>query len=179
MLRLSLGKMRLLPYSLVIAVCAQATTLQQLTLDDMIRQSTAIVHVKVSSAGAATRGRNVYTFYQLQTLETLKGGSAGELAVPGGAAGEIRQEVAGAPVLKTGGEYVIFLWTGNSGLTQVIGLSQGLFNVTQDSGNAMLVRAALSGATILNKSGAAVNPAAVTISLSGLKAEIQKVLGTK
>ena len=158
----------------------QATTLQQLTVDEMIQQSTAIVHVKVASSSASMRGRNIYTVYQLQTLETLKGTAPAEVAVPGGIAGNIRQEVAGAPTLKVGGEYVIFLWTSGSGLTQVIGLSQGLFNVAQDvSGNAVLVRAALSGATILNKSGQVQNPAAVTITLAGLKTEIQKVLGTK
>jgi hypothetical protein len=97
--------------------------------------------------------------------------------VPGGATAGIRQEVAGAPALATGGEYVIFLWTSNSGLTQVIGLSQGLFSVVQDSnGNAVLVRSALT-ATTVNKSGQVQNPAAVTVSLTGLKNEIQKVSG--
>lgn len=175
--------MRLRLASTVLAVAAaglQATTLQQLTVDEMIQQSTAIVHVKVTSSSAAMRGRSVYTFYQFQTLETLKGTAPAEVAVPGGIAGSIRQEVAGAPMLNTGGEYVIFLWTSNSGLTQVIGLSQGLFHVAQDaSGNTVLVRAALSGATILNKSGQVQNPAAVTITLAGLKTEIQKVAGTK
>src|SRR5215469_12983326 len=169
--------------SMVFAVAAaglQATTLQQLTLDEMIQQSTAIVHVKITSSSSAMRGRSVFTFYQLQTIETLKGTAAADVAVPGGVAGTIRQELAGAPVLHLGGEYVIFLWTSSSGLTQVIGLSQGLFNVAQDSsGNAVLVRAALSGATILNKSGQVENPSAVTTTLAGLKTDIQKVLGTK
>ncbi len=166
--------------SFVLAVSLHATTLQKLTLDDMIKQSTAIVHVKVSSSSAVMRGRNIYTFYQFQALETLKAGNGAqtEVAVPGGSTAGLRQQVAGAPVLATGGEYVIFLWTSNSGLTQVIGLSQGLFNVVLDSsGNAELVRGTISGATLVNQSGQALNPAAVTISLSGLKAEIQKVLG--
>lgn len=163
----------------ILAAALQATTLQQLTLDDMITQSTAIVHVKVISAAPVMRGRNIYTFYQFQLIETLKAGTGAQtqVAVPGGATGGIRQEVAGAPALTTGGEYVIFLWTSNSGLTQVIGLSQGLFSVVQDSsGNTVLVRAALT-ATTVNKSGQVQNPAAVTVSLAGLKTEIQKVSG--
>ncbi|HUA84931.1 MAG TPA: hypothetical protein VMB85_13805 [Bryobacteraceae bacterium] len=166
--------------SIVLAVSLHATTLQKLTLDDMIRQSTAIVHVKVSSSSPVMRGRNIYTFYQFQLLETLKagGGAQTEVAVPGGSTAGLRQEVAGAPSLAAGGEYVIFLWTSNSGLTQIIGLSQGLFSVLPDSsGTAELVRGALAGATLVNKSGQTLNPLAVTISLSGLKAEIQKVLG--
>jgi len=39
----------------------------------------------------------------------------------------------------------MFLWTSKSGLTQVIGLSQGLFAVVPDSaGNSMVIRAAAS-----------------------------------
>ena len=166
--------------SFVLVVSLNASTLQKLTLDEMIKQSTAIVHVKVSSSAAVMRGRNIYTFYQFQVLETLKAGNSAqsEVAVPGGSTAGLRQEVAGAPALAIGGNYVIFLWTSNSGLTQIIGLSQGLFNVVQDSsGNAELVRGAIASATVVSKSGQALNPAAVTISLSGLKAEIQKVLG--
>jgi hypothetical protein len=162
----------------IFAVGLQATTLQQLTMDDMIAQSTAIVHVKVTSAAPVMRGRNIYTFYQFQTIETLKGTASAQVAVPGGAISGVRQDVAGAPSLRTGGEYVIFLWTSNSGLTQVIGLSQGLFNVAQDSsGSVVLVRAALMGATTVNQSGQVQNASAVTISLAALKSEIQKVSG--
>jgi hypothetical protein len=166
--------------SMLAAAGLGATTLEQLSLDQMIRQSTAIVHVKVSSASAALRGRNIYTFYQLQTIETLKGAAAAEVAVPGGSTAMIRQEVAGAPVLAAGGEYVIFLWSGSSGLPQVIGLSQGLFKVAPDSsGNPVLVRAALSGVNVVNKSGQAQTPAAVTITLAALKDEIRKAMGAK
>ena len=37
--------------------------------------------------------------------------------------------VAGAPTLRAGREYVLFLWTSRSGLTQLMGMSQGLFSV--------------------------------------------------
>src|SRR5271168_3502515 len=48
-------------------VCAaHASTLQQLTMDDMIRQSTAIVRAKVLGSHAETRGRDIYTYYKLQ-----------------------------------------------------------------------------------------------------------------
>lgn len=164
----------------ILAAGLQATTLQQLTLHDMISQSTAIVHVKVTSAAPVTRGRNIYTFYQFQTIETLKASASAQtqVAVPGGSTGGIRQMVAGAPELSIGGEYVIFLWTGSSGITQVIGLSQGLFSVVQDSsGNPVLVRAAVSGATTVNKSGQPVNAGTTTISLAALKTQIQNVLG--
>ena len=158
----------------------QATTLEKLTLDSMIAQSTAIVHVKVTGASPVVRGRNIYTVYQFQAIETLKAGAGPqtEVSVPGGSAGGMRQMVAGAPALNLGGEYVIFLWTSKSGLTQVIGLSQGLFNVMQDSsGNAVLVRPALTGELVLNKAGQVTGAPAVTISLSDLKAQIAQAAG--
>ena len=52
--------------------------------------------------------------------------------MPGGVVNGIRQSVTGAPELKPGQEYVLFLWTSRSGLTQVIGLSQGLFKVSEE-----------------------------------------------
>ena len=51
--------------------------------------------------------------------------------------------MAGAPTLAAGQDYVLFLWTSKSGLTQVIGLSQGLFNViTNSQGQSIVSRGA-------------------------------------
>jgi len=154
-------------------VAAQATTLQQLSLDNMIAQSTAVVHAKVTGSRVALRGQDIWTFYQLQVMDTLKAGqsssSSVEVAVPGGAMQGVRQVVAGAPVLAPGTEYVVFLWTSKSGLTQVIGLSQGLFLVNTDtSGNKLLSRPA-AAATMLDQNGNPVADQAVSLSLSGLR----------
>ncbi len=161
----------------------QATTVQKLTTADMIAKSTAIVHAKVSGhRRTALRGHLIYTYYQVQVhrdLEIPRFGQASqtlEIGVPGGVANGLRQSVAGAPSLNVGGEYVIFLWTSPSGLTQVIGLSQGLFSVMQDaSGNAVLIRPAITG-LVLNASGQVVNDQAVTTSLSDLRSQIQQTL---
>lgn len=174
----------MIPALLAILLTANATTLQQLSTDDMIRQSTAIVRAKVTGSSAALRGRAIYTYYQFQVLETLKAGgtaaqvTTAQVAVPGGIANGLREMVPGAPALNAGQEYVIFLWTSKSGLTQVIGLSQGLFNVLQDtSGNTVLVRPAAPG-LMLDAAGNVVNDAGVSVKLSDLRTEIQTVLGT-
>ncbi len=154
-----------------------ATTLQKLTLDQLITQSTAIVRVKVTGESQGLRGRDIYTYYQLQVLETLKGAPQASVAVPGGVSGGLRQMVAGAPTLTAGSQYVVFLWTGKSGLTQVIGLSQGLFSVmTDSSGNSVLVRPAATG-QMVDKAGHLITDQAVTISLSDLRSEIQTLTG--
>ena len=135
----------------------RATALEQLTLDDMIRQSTAIVRARVTGSHAGMRSGNIYTYFQLQVVENWKGQPIAEVAVPGGVAGGIRQNVSGAPELKRGQEYVLFLWTSRSGLTQVIGLSQGLFQLSEEgsgggSGVAVAERPAASE-LMLNRSG--------------------------
>jgi hypothetical protein len=161
-------------------VSAWATTLRKLSIDDMIQQSTAIARVKVTGSSAAFRGKDIYTSYQLQVIENMKAASPQSLAVavPGGLAGGVRQMVAGAPVLANGQEYVIFLWTSKSGLTQVIGLSQGLFAVTQNSAGAAVIVRPASISMMLNQSGQVVTDQPVSMTLTALRSEIQSVLGS-
>jgi hypothetical protein len=159
----------------------RATTLEQLTLDDMIQQSTAIVRARVTGSHAGMRAGNIYTYFQLQVVENWKGQRVTEVAVPGGVAGGIRQSVSGAPELKPGQEYVLFLWTSRSGLTQVIGLSQGLFKLSEESsqggGVAVAGRPAASE-LMLNRSGLPVEDHAVSMPVQDLRARVLQALGT-
>ena len=113
------------------ALPLQCATLERLSLDDMIAKSTAIIRGKAVSSHAAFSGRIIYTHYSIQVSESYKGGAGTlDVAVPGGVADGLRQAISGAPELQLGREYVLFLWTGPSGITQIIGLTQGLFSVT-------------------------------------------------
>jgi hypothetical protein len=154
------------------------STLQQLSMDDMIRLSTVIVHGKALPAGSAYRGSIIYTHYQVQVSETLKGPAASQIdiAVPGGAASRLQQTFAGAPTLAPGQDYVLFLWTSKSGLTQVIGLSQGLFVVeTNGSGQLMVTRAAAT-ARMVNVAGQPVSDSNMQMLFSDMRSLIQKTL---
>jgi hypothetical protein len=113
----------------------QCATLERLSLDDIIARSTSIVRGTVSTSWAAFSGPVIYTHYTVQVAETLKGlaGKSVEVVVPGGVVNNLRQSFSGAPALANGGSYVLFLYTGKSGLTQVIGLTQGLFALSADS----------------------------------------------
>ncbi len=154
---------------------AAATTLQQLPLDEMARQATAIVRAKVFPSKAILRNGAVYTLYRIETLETLKADTsrpwASAVAVPGGVAGGIRQPVEGAPLLQDGAEYVLFLWTSPSGLTQIMGLSQGLFLL--QSGTA---RREAAGERMLNAAGQPVLDAALVMPFTQLKTQIEQAL---
>jgi hypothetical protein len=155
------------------------STLRQLSLDDMIRQSTMIVRGTVQPANSVYHGSVIFSHYTVQVTETYKGSVSTQIdfGVPGGSLNGAIQRVAGAPVLSTGQDYVLFLWTSKTGLTQVIGLSQGLFSVISATGTApMVVRAAAMERT-LNATGQPVSDNDIRMPLSALKTEIASVLG--
>jgi hypothetical protein len=157
--------------------CVRATTLQQLSLDDMIQQSTGIVRAKVTGSASRLHGQNIYTYYHLQVLESAKGGAGRELdvAVPGGTLNGKREMVPGAPALTTGSQYVVFLWTGSSGMTQIIGLSQGLFLAASDgSGRINLARPAAEE-LMLDKNGKAVSTKSVGLAWSDVRTRIREL----
>jgi len=140
----------------------------------MTQKSSAIARVRVAGSSEVLRGPDVFTVYRIETLESLKapaGGVIESVAVPGGAAGGIRQVVAGAPRLRVGGEYVLFLWTSRSGLTQIIGLSQGLFSMS----GATATRAA-ADEQMLDATGRPVRPETLTLSWTDLKSRVAQAM---
>jgi hypothetical protein len=160
-----------------VGIPAGATILQHLTLEEMARKSTSIVRARVTGSSDVLRGGDVFTLYKFATLETLKSGPAvREVAVPGGVAGGIRQVVAGAPVLREGQEYVLFLWTSRSGLTQLMGMSQGLFSVEHSAAGDGQASRAAAGEQMLDGSGRAVRDAALSMPLTELKSMVSKAL---
>src|SRR5258705_12946697 len=62
-----------------------------------------------------------------------------EVQVPGGTFQGQQQNFAGTPQLTEGAEYVFFLWTGPSGATHLLGLSQGVLDVTTNSAGELIV----------------------------------------
>jgi hypothetical protein len=162
------------------AVCVSlpASTLRQLTLDDMIRQSTVIVRGHAQPTSTAFHGSMIFTHYRLQITETLKGSASGQIdiVVPGGNVNGAEQRFAGAPALSGTQDYVLFLWTSKSGLTQVIGLSQGLFSVITNSSNQPVIIRAASTERMLDASGQPVTDSDIQMLLSDLRNRIRTVL---
>ena len=153
----------------------QCATLQRLSLSDMISQSVAIERAKVVNSWAAMEGPVVYTHYKLQVSERLKGASISEIVVPGGTANNIRQFFAGAPQCQVGDEFVFFLWTSKSGLTQVIGLTQGLFAVASGgAADPSVTRAASTELMLDATTGHPVKDQTLVMKLSDLRAQITR-----
>jgi hypothetical protein len=165
--------------ALALCAIASATTLELLTLDDMIVKSTDIVRCRVMSASASFRGipgrgGAIYTHYTVAVTNRWKGKNATQMdvAVPGGVAQGIRQIASGSPTPQIGSEYVMFLWTSRSGLTQIIGLSQGLFKIETITGTTYLTRAPADALILDPKTGQPVQDSNMTISLPDLVTRI-------
>ncbi|MCC6588435.1 MAG: hypothetical protein IT168_17205 [Bryobacterales bacterium] len=157
-----------------------ATTLEHLTLDEMIQKSTAIVRGKILSCSALQRDTSIYTLVRVQVSEQLKGPQSAivEVTLPGGKLNGVKQMFSGVPVLDQGAEYVLFLWTSPKGVTHVIGLSQGVLNLKVNAkGSAQIQRAAISDPMVDTKTGTLVAPDNVDMSLDALRLRVRRVLG--
>jgi len=133
--------------ALMMLLTVAATTLQRMSVDDLVGQSTGIVRATAAPVSSFQRNGMIYTTYRLEVSEALKGSPAGmvQVAVPGGDYRGLHQSVVGSPALRAGTEYVIFYWTGPSGTNYLVGLGQGLFEVHRDpSGEVVLRRRAMS-----------------------------------
>lgn len=156
-----------------------AATLERLSLEEMIQKSTEIVRGRILSSRTALRGPVVYTFVQVQVEDRWKGPPAArvEVAVPGGDYGHLQQSFSGAPVLEPGGEYLLFLWTGRSGVTQVIGLSQGVFEVKRAPDGSMIVERPASREVVLEAgTGRRIQDLAVSMPLEEVRSRVRQVL---
>ena len=161
------------------AVSAWPATLERLTLEDMAVKSTAIVRGTVGDSWVAATDGVIYTHYKIQVSETLKGAAASsvEVMVPGGALNGLRYNVAGAPTLNKGAEFVFFLWTSKSGITWITGLTQGLFALPGDgSSDPTASRAASSELVLDPKTAHQLKDVGVSMRLSELRSRIAAAL---
>ncbi|MFN7921236.1 MAG: hypothetical protein U0Q16_14140 [Bryobacteraceae bacterium] len=172
-----------LALTLVVSVLpTPAATLQKLNLDDLILKSTEIVRGRVTSSTVVRRGAVLYTAATVSVAQRWKGAEGASVVVyiPGGALDGIRQTFPGAPQLNSGSEYMLFLWTGNSGITQIVGFSQGLLDLkTDDQGKVVVARIAGEENVLLDsKTKAAVADKGMEPTpLSEVTMRIRKLLG--
>lgn len=170
-------------FALLLTFCIaplQCATLERLSLDDMIAKSTAIVRGRILGSSSTLAGRVIYTHYSVQVMDRYKGATAAtvDVAVPGGVAGGLRQTFSGSPEFRPGDEYVLFLWTGRSGMTQVIGLTQGVFSIAADaSADPTATRAATRELMLAPGTGKRVKDQTLVMRLSELRGRISGTLG--
>ena len=154
----------------------RAATLQQLSFEQMSQSATAVVRARVVDSSAGLVGSSVYTHYKLNVSEVWKGESPSEVALPGGTVNGRSESYPGVPELRVGAEYVLFLWTSRTtGITHLVGLSQGLFELTSQDGAAVASRRA-SGEAMLDAAGRRTSDQAMSMPLAGMKARVRQAV---
>ena len=151
------------------------TTLEQLSLDQMIAKSSFIFRGKAIGTSTSSGGAVLYTRYRFQVTETLKGTlpMTVDIDVPGGTNGRQVQTITGAPVLTQGTEYVVFVWTNSRKQNLILGLSQGLFATKMETGKLMLLRG-VSQAPMVDSHGRPVDDGGMRLGLSVLRDKVKE-----
>ena len=163
----------------LVAVALPGATLQKLSFEEMVAKSTAIVRAKIGPPTGRQSGALVYTHHRISILETWKGnlGTAADIVVPGGHVGRLQQTVAGAPVLPVGEEMILFLWTSPKGLTHVIGLSQGVFQLECDAAGAITLNRGPLAASLVTAAGRPTSDDGMRMRLSEFTSRVSSQLG--
>jgi hypothetical protein len=145
---------------------APATTLERLSMEEMIAKSTRIVRGEAVASEGVRRGGIIYTDYTFRVSESLKGGAAGtlRLSVPGGSLGAARQSFAGTPSLRQGQEYVVY---------HIIGLSQGLFTAESNSAGQVVLRRGPAAVQVVDQNGKEVASEVVELTWSELARRVR------
>src|SRR5262249_54220397 len=146
--------------------------------DDLVQKSTGIVRGRVLSSYTGARGSLIDTYYKIQVLDRWKGVAAAqvEVRVPGGFFQGQQQTYSGAPQLTKGASYVFFLWTGPSGVTQLLGLSQGVLDVTTDEAGNLVVSSEVTDALLVDAGGQPSSPQALRMRLTDFSNRVSAVL---
>lgn len=173
--------MRLATFIFGLAFCPwiSAATLEKLTIEQMAKESTLIVRGKVTGCTGEARGRIIYTRCGVAVSESWKGspGSRVDFIVPGGTARTLTQTYTGTPKFNPNEQYVLFLWVGRSGVPQIIGLSQGVFDVSQTARGVVTVRREATSEVMLNAKGEPVRDESISLSLAELERRVAAALG--
>jgi hypothetical protein len=108
-------------------------------LEEMTGEAQFVVHGKVTRKWSAWDGGGqlIWTHYQLQLEETLKGEASGSLIVsePGGTVGDQGMSIAGTPEYAVGDEVVLLVWQTPIGYLRTSGWGQGKFTVSAAKGS--------------------------------------------
>ena len=122
--------------SLLIPASAGATSVAQMSLEDMAAISPVLVHGTVVSATSRWNPDRtlIVTEVRMRVETALKGRAPGEIIFtqPGGAVGKLQVDVPGASAFRPGEEAVLFLAPDPAGALHVIGLDRGRFDVVRD-----------------------------------------------
>ena len=150
-MRRSLTALGAVATGLLLPGLAAATIIVPRTLEEMARDSAAIVRAKVVQQQSAwdEAHRRIHTYAELEVLESIHGRPAGATLVVrtlGGEVGDIGMRVSGTASFRVGEEVLVFLRADpvDAERFQVVGMSQGKYTIDR-SGEAPVAVASVAG----------------------------------
>jgi hypothetical protein len=163
---------------LLLSSCVFGATLEKLSVDQMAQQSSLIVRGKITGCAGEARGSVIYTRCFITVNETWKGTpkSQVDFIVPGGRVRSLSQTFTGTPKFNANEQYVLFLWIGKSGVPQIIGLSQGVFDVSVKPSGETTVRREATSEVMLDSKGNQVKDEALNLSMTQLRSQVKNAL---
>jgi hypothetical protein len=117
-----------------LTLSAAAAELPQLSLEDLARQSDAIVAGRVVRTWAAkdSEGRFVWTHHEMQVATTLKGAAQSTIDIcePGGTLNGMSVQIPGSTDFSVGEQVAVFLYRTPIGYLRTTNYGEGKFVVT-------------------------------------------------
>lgn len=142
--------------ALLLVGSAWGTLVPRMSLEEVVDASEAIVHGNVVRTWADWDAdhRYIWTHYEIQVVDKLKGKAVGTIVVsePGGTVGETALQVAGTPQYEVGEEVVLFAEKTPLGYLRTCGWGQGKFRVqrARETGK-VTVRSAAQGIQLVER----------------------------
>jgi hypothetical protein len=128
---------------LVGVISVEATTVQKLSFDRLIREADVIVRGRVENVKShQAAGGSVTTIVTVAVEKQFKGSQVSSLNIeqPGGSMGDVAQAVPGSPEFSSGEDVFLFLKRKGRNTFEVVGGKQGKFTAKiQPDGNNWIV----------------------------------------
>jgi len=117
-----------------LAVPAFASTVKKMDLQELVTVSDSVVQGTVESVETRWEAKSIYTYASIRVDEGIKGGPRRAVLVrqPGGKIGSLNLDAPGTPKFKVGDQVVVFLRDRKDGTFDVVGLSQGKYDVVDN-----------------------------------------------
>ncbi len=137
-----------------------ATLVPRMSLEEVVDASESIVQGTVVRTWTDwdESHKYIWTHYEIQVADRLKGSAAGKLVVsePGGTVGETELQIAGTPQYTVGEEVVLFAERTPLGYLRTCGWGQGKFRVARAAANGKaVVQTAVKGVQLVERPTAA------------------------
>lgn len=173
-----IGRVSAIATILLIGGSASAAVAEWKSFEQKVAEADAIVRGELISSESRRDpdGRWIRTWSTFRVDEVLKGNAASgtvTIITPGGTVDGIHQETVGTPSFAPGREQVLFLDNTAEGIVPLY-LEQGVYDVTRDDRNRLLVRPSPSNLILYDDQAGKVVPAEATRTIDDFRGEIRR-----